>query len=94
MDISDYGFTLVPVQNELIDSAAGIVREYPLRSLDTIHFASAMIASEMLSVGQATYVVSADRELIAACESYGMPTLNPQSNYTLDRLRSLRGRVG
>lgn len=89
-DISDYGFTLIPVQNKLIDRSTEIAREYFLRSLDILHFASAMIASEMLSVGQEIYMVSADRELIAACESYGIPALDPQSNDALDLLMSLR----
>ena len=93
-DIPDYAFTLIPVQNELIDRGITIAREYSLRSLDVIHFTSALIARGMSSDSQDIYMVSADRELIAACESYGILTLNPQSNDTLDRLRSLRGRIG
>ncbi len=87
-DIPDYGFTLIPVQNELIDRGITIAREYSLRSLDAMHFISTLIASSLSS--QDIYMVSADRELIAACEVYGISTLNPQSNNTLDRLRSLR----
>lgn len=93
-DISDYGFTLVPVQNELIDRTIGIANEYSLRSLDAMHFTSMLVAKSLSSDDQDIYMVSADRDLIAACESYGIPTLNPQSNDTLDRLRALRGRVG
>ncbi len=93
LDISDYGFTLVPVQKELIDSATAIVREYPLRSLDAIHFASA-IENRRLSRAHELYVISADRELVAACQSYGIPALDPQSNDALDRLMSFRRRVG
>ena len=89
-DVSNYGFTLIPVQNRLIDRSTGIAREYFLRSLDVLHFVSAMVASEMSSVGQELYMVSADRELITACESYGIPALNPLSNDALDRLRTLR----
>lgn len=93
-DIPNYDVTLVPVQNELIDRTMGIAREYSLRSLDSIHFASAMIANEMSPGTQDVYMVSADRDLIAACESYGIPTLNPQSDDALNSLRALRGRVG
>ena len=89
-DISSYSVTLVPVQHELIDRAIVVANEYFLRSLDAMHFASAIVANEMSSGGQATYIVSADREIIAACEAYGIPTLNPQSNDALDRLTSLR----
>ena len=93
-DIPDYGFTLIPVQNELIDRTIGIAREYSLRSLDAIHFTSTLIASGMSSARQDIYVVSSDREIIAACGSYGIPTLNPQSDDALNRLRALRGRIG
>ena len=93
-DMSDYGFTLVPVQNELIDRTIGIANEYSLRSLDAMHFTSMLVASSLSSDDQDIYMISADHELIEACESYGIPTLNPQSNDTLDHLRSLRGRIG
>ena len=94
LDISDYGFTLVPVQDELVDSATGITREYSLRSLDALHFASAVTGSDRSSDDADVHMVSADRELIAACEAYAISTLNPQSNDALDRLTSLRLRVG
>ena len=93
-DIPDYDFTLIPVQNELIDRGITIAREYSLRSLDAIHFTSILIASGMSLDSQDIYMVSADRELIAACDAHGILTLNPQSNDARDRLASLRFRIG
>ena len=92
-DIPDYGFTFIPVQNELIDRGITIAREYSLRSLDAIHFTSTLIASCMSSDSQDIYMVSSDRELIAACEAHGILTLNPQSSDSHNRLRLLRGRI-
>ncbi len=94
LDIFNDAVTLLPIQNELIDSAIDIAGEYALRSLDALHFASALIAIRMSSDSQGLFMVSADRELLEACESYGILTLNPQSNDAIEILRSLRGRVG
>ena len=88
-DIAYYEINLIPVQNELIDRASDTVRGYPLRSLDALHLASA-IENRLLSSRHALYVVSADRELIAASESHGIATLDPQLDDALDRLRSPR----
>ena len=92
-DIAYYRVRVVPVQNELIDGAIPIALGYSLRSLDAIHFASAIASGSLLS-GQSLYMVSADHEIIAACEAHGIPALNPQSNDALDLLTSLRLRVG
>ena len=89
LDISNNAITLVPIQNELVDSALGIAGEYTLRSLDALHFASALIASGLAS-DEDIYMVSADRELIVACQAHGILTLNPQSDNALHLLRSLR----
>ncbi len=48
-DIQYYDFTVMSVQNELFSEAIGIVREYSLRALDALHFASAVIASRSRS---------------------------------------------
>ena len=90
LNISNDAFTLVPIQNELVDNAIVIDREYALRSLNALHFASALIASSLSSDDQDIYMVSADRELTAACEAQGILTLNPQSDNALRLLRSLR----
>ena len=39
---------------------------------------------------QDIYMVSADREIIEACEAYGISTLDPGDADALNRLRSLR----
>ena len=90
LDLSNNAVTLVPIQNELVDSAIGIAGEYTLRSLDALHLASALIASSLSSDDQDIYMVSADRELIAACQAHGILTLDPQSDNALHLLRSLR----
>lgn len=92
-DIAYYRVRVVPVQNELIDGAIPIALGYSLRSLDAIHFASAIASGSLLS-GQSIYMVSADHEIIAACEAHGIPALNPQSNDARDLLTSLRLRGG
>ncbi len=88
-DIDYYGFTVMSVPNELFSTAIGIVREYSLRALDALHFASA-IASSGLSSGQKLYMVSADRKIVEACDRYGMPILDPIADDAFSQLRSLR----
>ena len=64
-DIINYGITLIPVRNELVDGAISVARRYSLRSLDALHFTSATASERPLDT-QNLYMVSADRELIAA----------------------------
>ena len=89
-DMREYGVRVMPVQNELVDRAIGVVRRYPLRSLDALQFASAIVVNRELSDYQNLYVMSADRELVSACEEYGIPAINPEVDDALARLRSLR----
>lgn len=91
-DIDYYGFTVMSVPDELFSEAIGVVREYSLRALDALHFASA-IASNGLSSGQELYMVSADRKIVEACNRYGMLILDPIADDALARLRTLR-RIG
>ena len=88
-DIDYYGFTVMSVPNELFSAAISVVREYSLRALDALHFASA-IASNGLSSGQELYMVSADRKMVEACDRYGMLILDPIADDALSQLRSLR----
>ena len=88
-DITDYEVKVMPVQNELLDKAIGMVKNHSLRSLDAIHFASAIANRELWS-SQNLYMISADREIVAACESHGILVVNPQTDDALDILRSLR----
>ena len=88
-DIAYYDITVTPVENELVIEATGIVREYSLRTLDALHFTSAVIVSRALD-NQDLCMVSADREVIEASESYGIPTLDPQDGDALSRLGALR----
>ena len=88
-DMRDYQVTIIPVQSELVAEAANTVFDYPLRTLDALHFTSAvMIVTELRD--QDIYMVSADREIIEACEAYGILTLDPSDADALNRLRSLR----
>ena len=88
-DIAYYDITVTPVENELVIEATSIVREYSLRTLDALHFTSAVIVSRELG-NQDLYMVSADREVIEASESYGISTLNPQDDDALRSLGALR----
>ena len=89
-DIRTHGVTVIPVRNELVTEAIATVQIYSLRTLDALHFTSALVASRNSSNGKSLYVVSADREILEACEVRGIATLNPQSDDALDRLRSIR----
>ena len=88
-DMADYQVAVIPVQSELVAEAVNAVFEYPLRTLDALHFTSAVMIVRELH-GQDVYMVSADREIIEACEAYGISTLDPGDAGTLNRLRSLR----
>lgn len=89
-DMRSHGVTVIPVRNELVAEAVAAVRTYSLRALDALHFTSAVAADRNSSNGQNLYMVNADREILEACEADGIPTLNPQSDDALDRLRSIR----
>ena len=88
-DMRDYQVTIIPVQSELVAEAASAVFDYPLRTLDALHFTSAVMLVRELR-GQDIYMVSADREIIEACDAYGILTLDPSDADSLNRLRSLR----
>lgn len=88
-DMRDYQVTIIPVQSELVAEAVNTVFNYPLRTLDALHFTSAVMLERELR-DQDIYVVSADREIVEACEAYGISTLDPGDADALNRLRSLR----
>lgn len=88
-DMRDYQVTVIPVQSELVAEAVNTVFDYPLRTLDALHFTSAVMLERELH-GQDIYMVSADREIIEACEAYGILTLDPSDADALNQLRSLR----
>lgn len=88
-DMNDYQGTIIPVQSELVAEAVNIVFDYPLRTLDALHFTSAVMIVRELR-GQDIYMVSADREIIGACKAYGISTLDPSDADALNQLRSLR----
>lgn len=89
-DMRSPGVTVIPVRNELVEEAVATVRTYSLRALDALHFTSAVLASRNSSDGQNLFMVTADRELMEACEAHGISTLNPQAGDALSRLRILR----
>ena len=88
-DMRDYRVTIIPVQSELVAQAVNTVFDYPLRTLDALHFTSAVMLERELR-DQDIFMVSADREIIEACETYGISTLDPGDADALNRLRSLR----
>ena len=89
-DMRDRGVTVIPVRNELVEEAVTTIRAYSLRALDALHFTSAELAGRNSSDGQNLYMVSADREILEACQAHGILTLDPQAGDALSRLRTLR----
>lgn len=66
-----------------------MVRDVPLRSLDAIHFA--VIKRLSIVWSHATFVfVGSDRELLSACERFGINVLNPESADALRRAKHFR----
>ena len=90
LDIPNYDISVMPVQNELVDDAIGMVKRFSLRSLDALHIASAVTASDRSSDDQNLYVVSSDRKLVEACGAYRIPAIDPHADDALGLLRALR----
>ena len=64
-DVSDFDLIVMPLLSGMITEAIELLEEYPLRSADALHFASA-VAANRASDEREFYVVSADREIVDA----------------------------
>jgi uncharacterized protein len=81
-------FDLVEIDRAVVHRASRLIIECPpatpLRSLDALHLASAVLLRDRLSQGQAgqslASFVSSDRRLLAAAEWAGLPVENPEDH--------------
>lgn len=69
-------FTIVPVSEDILQSAASLIDNTALRSLDSIQLATALHLQAI--AGEDTVVlVSSDKKLLAAAAASGLETINP-----------------
>lgn len=88
-DLFNYGVIVLPLQDGLVTEALALLPGAPLRTADALHFAAALRAKQG-AAGEPFVLVSADREIVGACDAHGVPCLNPKLPTARDLLRSLR----
>lgn len=79
---------ILPVSSSLISEAAQEARQYGLRALDAIHFASAKRASK--GALDSVVFVASDRDLVKAAKATGFTTIDPEEPRALEKLKNLR----
>lgn len=83
-------FRFWPLTHEVIANALEIVDRFRLRAGDTIHLTSALNVASENGISDHTYMISSDRELIAAVRSTELIALDPQAPDSVNRLKRLR----
>jgi uncharacterized protein len=71
-------YLIVLVETNVLNQAARLVDQYPLRTLDAIQLASAIQAVNVL--GQPMLFISGDKNLLAAVASEGFVTDDPNAH--------------
>jgi predicted nucleic acid-binding protein len=66
-----FGMTLLPLDDEVLDMASGLVPAM-LRSLDALHLATAITTKDEIGA-----FVTYDRRLGAAAKKHGLPVVHP-----------------
>lgn len=69
----------MPMTAVVIAEANSVVDRHPLRALDAIQLASALVARDSLAPGQSLHFAASDRRLLEAAEKEKFTTWNPES---------------
>ena len=69
-------FTIVPIDNYIMELAMKLVIKHNLRSLDSIHLATALMISQY--VEKEVVFISSDSELLKAAKKEGFEIINPE----------------
>jgi len=81
---------VLPVDNLLMDEAGDSLNDYALRTLDAIHFASALRLKALAGrTNQDMVVVTSDLELVSAWDEAGLAVINPTDDGALEQVRIL-----
>ena len=90
-DLSMHAVVILPLFHTLVQESIDLLPQYPLRTADALQFATALRVSRAVAVAdQPFHVVSADKEIIAACAGHDIPQLDPESPSALSQLHALR----
>lgn len=81
--------TVWPLDEHTIRRSTGAALTYGLRSGDAIQLTTALDIAETLGAAS-LYVVSADKELLAAASTEGLPTIDPTAADAIATLRQIR----
>jgi len=79
-DLSHPVFTIVGVDDDVVEEASEILKEHPeyaIHAGDAVHLVTARMARVQLAGGKPLVFVTADRGLEHAARAEGFPTLNP-----------------
>jgi len=71
-------YTLVQLSLRVVTQAQLMTERYPLRTLDALQLASALVATNFLP--DAPIFISADLKLLAAASAEGLPTDDPNAH--------------
>jgi len=75
-EITDY-FTIIPIDDEIMELSMKMIFKYGLRTLDSIHLATAVHISRYLHTNEIMFI-SSDEELLHAAKMEGFEILNPE----------------
>ncbi len=92
-ELSRASFTIVSVDDELLERASALLRrcpEYAIHAGDAVHLVSALSARARMAAEQVLVFVTADRGLEAAAKAEGLATLNPMWQ-GIETLRKIPG---
>jgi uncharacterized protein len=68
-------YRIIPLKKRLLNRAKQLVAKHPLRTLDAIQLASALVSAQTLNLTPT--FISADRKLLATASAEGFPIDNP-----------------
>lgn len=88
-DLSSYGVIVLPLHPTLVTEAADLLPTCPLRTIDSLHFATAMRVRQT-TPNEPFYLASADRDILAASAANGVSVMDPTASKASEALRELR----
>ena len=81
---------MLSVDNLLMDEAGNFLEKSPLRTLDAIHFASALRLKSLADrTNEDLVVITSDLELVSAWNEEGLAVINPTDDQALEQVQSL-----
>lgn len=79
IDVRNEEYFLLPLSDQIIESAVNLTRKYPLRAYDAVHLANAVVLNTTLLEANlpSLVFVASDRILCKAAQDEGLSNINP-----------------